>query len=87
VRCIALVAQAAISAGVASAAQPNSPLTRDVEAVTHEYVGLALDSNLALQNQQLEVQRAAAALRAARARFLPEVALQALHPCRRRPQL
>jgi outer membrane protein TolC len=34
-------------------------------------------SNLALQGQQIEVQRAEAALRAARARFLPELALQA----------
>jgi len=50
---------------------------RDAQAVTAEYVAAALQSNLALQGQQLEVQRAEAALRAARARFLPEVALQA----------
>jgi outer membrane protein TolC len=75
VRRIALVALAAIGASAASPA--DSPLARDIEAVVHEYVGVALDSNLALQTQQLEVQRAAAALRAARARFLPEVALQA----------
>jgi outer membrane protein len=50
---------------------------RPVETVAREYMNAALASNLALQGQQLEVARATAALAAARARFLPEVALQA----------
>lgn len=50
---------------------------RPVETVAQEYIEAALASNLALQGQQLEVARATAALAAARARFLPEVALQA----------
>ena len=50
---------------------------RPVEAVADEYIRVALTSNLALQGQQLEVARATEALAAARARFLPEIALQA----------
>src|SRR5690606_19515194 len=50
---------------------------RDVGTVAEDYVGIALQGNLALQGQQLEVQRAEAALDAARARFLPELSLQA----------
>jgi outer membrane protein len=50
---------------------------RDVETVAREYVATALNSNLALRGQQLEVERAEAALAAARGRFLPELALQA----------
>src|SRR6185369_17120205 len=61
---------------LASSAWSQQP-ARDVDLVTSEYVTAALQSNLALQGQQLEVQRAEAALRAARARFLPELALQA----------
>lgn len=58
---------------IAAQTQPLRP----VEVVAHEYIDLALASNLALQGQQLEVARTSAALAAARARFLPEVALQA----------
>ena len=50
---------------------------RDLTTVAGEYVDVALQGNLALQGQHLEVQRAEAALDAARARFFPEVALQA----------
>jgi outer membrane protein len=50
---------------------------RTVEAVAQDYLAAALASNLALQGQQLEVERAESALTAARARFLPEIALQA----------
>lgn len=49
---------------------------RTVAAVASEYVAAALDSNLALQGQRLEVERAEQALAAARARFLPELSLQ-----------
>lgn len=58
------------------AAAQSRPL-RPVEAVAREYIEAALASNLALQGQKLEVGRADAALAAARARFLPEVAIQA----------
>lgn len=50
---------------------------RDADAVITGYIAEAMQSNLALQGQQIEVQRAEAALQAARARFLPELALQA----------
>ncbi len=50
---------------------------RDVDAVAAGYIAEAMQSNLALQGQQIEVLRAEAALKAARARFLPELALQA----------
>lgn len=50
---------------------------RDVATVAGEYVAIALEGNLALQGQQLEVERAEAALDAARARFFPELSLQA----------
>lgn len=62
---------------LASPAAWAQQVLRDVDAVTSEYVAAAMQSNLALQGQQLEVQRAQAALHAARARFLPELALQA----------
>jgi outer membrane protein len=58
------------------AATPERPL-RSVDTVAQEYIGIALSGNLALQGQQLEVQRAESALAAARARFMPEIALQA----------
>jgi outer membrane protein TolC len=51
------------------------------DALFHEvldaYVAEGLSSNLALKSQHLEVQRAAQALAAARARFLPEISLEA----------
>lgn len=68
-----LVALVALGVGhAAEAAQP-----RDVAAVASEYVAIALRDNPALRSQGLEVERAEAALDAARARFLPELSLQA----------
>ena len=49
----------------------------DVHAIADQYVQIALQGNLALQGEELEVQRAGAALDAARARFFPELSLQA----------
>lgn len=49
----------------------------EFDAVVERYVAEGLRSNLSLQGQNLEVERAAQALAAARARFLPEVSLQA----------
>jgi outer membrane protein len=45
--------------------------------VVDRYVAEGLRSNLSLQSESLEVERAAQALAAARARFFPEVSLQA----------
>ena len=49
----------------------------EFDAVVERYVVEGLRSNLALQGESLEVERAAQALAAARARFFPEVSLQA----------
>lgn len=49
----------------------------DVHVIADQYVRIALQGNLTLQGQELEVQRAEAALDAARARFFPELSLQA----------
>ncbi len=48
----------------------------EFDAVVERYVAEGLRSNLALQGESLEVERAAQALAAARARFFPEVSLQ-----------
>ena len=48
----------------------------EFDAVVERYVAEGLRSNLSLQSETLEVERAAQALAAARARFLPEVSLQ-----------
>ena len=48
----------------------------EFETVVERYVAEGLRSNLSLQSETLEVERAAQALAAARARFLPEVSLQ-----------
>ncbi len=47
------------------------------DAAAERYVALALASNLALQGQDLELQNASLALAAARARFFPELSLNA----------
>jgi outer membrane protein TolC len=52
---------------------PGAPLP----AVVAAYIDQGMHSNLALQNQSLELQRSHAALEAARARFLPEVTMNA----------
>ncbi len=49
----------------------------EFDTAVERYVAEGLRSNLALQGEALEVERAAQALAAARARFLPEVSLQA----------
>jgi len=50
---------------------------RPLPEVIDEYVRLGLDSNLSLQAQSLEVERASAALDEARARYFPEVGFAA----------
>ncbi|MGH8240954.1 MAG: TolC family protein, partial [Steroidobacteraceae bacterium] len=64
----------ALAASFAAAAQAGAG---EFDAVVERYVVEGLRSNLALQGESLEVERAAQALAAARARFLPEVSLQA----------
>jgi outer membrane protein TolC len=49
----------------------------DFDSVIDRYVADALRDNLALQSETLEVEKAAQALAAARARFFPELSLQA----------
>ena len=53
------------------------PAPRPFEQVAREYVSIALGANLALQSQDLAVEQGLAALDAARARYLPEVSLNA----------
>ena len=62
---------------VSFAALAQSSGEGEFDTVVERYVAEGLRSNLALQGQSLEVERAAQALAAARARFLPEVSLQA----------
>ncbi|HEY7643389.1 MAG TPA: TolC family protein [Steroidobacteraceae bacterium] len=51
--------------------------TAELDVVVERYVAEGLRSNLALQGETLEVDKATEALAAARARFFPEVSLQA----------
>ena len=67
--CVGLIA----SAAAVAQAGPEG----EFDAVVERYVAEGLRSNLALQGESLEVERAAQALAAARARFFPEVSLQA----------
>jgi outer membrane protein len=62
-----------VSRAQAPAAEPGRPLA----AVIDDYVRQGLTSNLSLQSQRLEVERSAAALDEARARYFPEAALAA----------
>ncbi|MEZ5458005.1 MAG: TolC family protein [Steroidobacteraceae bacterium] len=54
-----------------------APASRPVAAVIDDYVREGLRNNRALQASQLDVERSVALLDAARARFLPEVSLDA----------
>lgn len=60
-------------------AHPDAPAQADgeFERIVEHYVREGLRSNLALQNERLQVEQAAQALEAARAQFLPELSLQA----------
>ncbi len=60
---------------LAAFAQPGGE--GEFDTVVERYVAEGLRSNLSLQSESLEVERAAQALAAARARFFPEVSLQA----------
>jgi outer membrane protein len=69
-----LVAAAWLSIGTAGA---QSAAGRPLGAVIDDYVRAGLESNLELRAQTLEVERSAAALDAARARYFPAAALEA----------
>jgi len=62
---------------VAAAEAGADAALRPVAAVIDDYVGEGLRGNRALQASRLDVERSAALLDAARARFLPEVGLEA----------
>jgi outer membrane protein len=68
----AVVAIGALLASGAFALQARAAEGRTVGAVIDEYVQLGLQSNLALRSQTLEIERAQAAVDAARARYFPE---------------
>ena len=55
----------------------HAEIAEEFDVVVERYVAEGLRSNLALQGETLEVDKATHALAAARARFLPEVSLQA----------
>jgi outer membrane protein TolC len=59
------------------AAVANAQTTETFDAVLERYVAEGLRSNLALRGENLEVERTAAALSEARARFYPELSVQA----------
>ena len=56
---------------------PAQTAPRSFDSVVQQYIAQALDSNLGLQGQDLQVERSAAALDAAKARFWPELSLTA----------
>ncbi|MGH8178718.1 MAG: TolC family protein [Steroidobacter sp.] len=64
---------ACLLVGWQARAQSDAPF----DVIVDRYVAEGLSSNLALQSETLEVEKATQALAAARARFFPEVSLQA----------
>jgi outer membrane protein len=74
---MAWVVATAPGAGAALPADAGSADVQPVAQVIDQYVREALRSNLSLRSESLEVERNIAALDAARANFLPTIALQA----------
>ena len=76
---VATYSPATRAAGESLTAPPLEPAAtmRSVAAVIDDYVHAGLAGNLALVNQSLETQKSLAALDAARARFFPELTLNA----------
>lgn len=62
---------------IAWAASAQTPTAGDFDTVVATYVAEGLRSNLALQGESLEVEKAAHALAEARARFYPQLSLEA----------
>jgi outer membrane protein TolC len=67
----------AIGIGLVAPLVAHAEIAEEFDVVVERYVAESLRSNLALQGETLEVDKAAQALAAARARFFPEVSLQA----------
>ncbi|MEN9705833.1 MAG: hypothetical protein RLZZ393_1712 [Pseudomonadota bacterium] len=62
---------------VAAPCTEAQPAPKSFEAVVREHVSIALGDNLALQRQDMAVEESLAALDAVRARYFPEIALNA----------
>jgi outer membrane protein TolC len=73
----ALLVAGATGAHASDLVAPDEAASRSIQSIIEDYVQAGTASNLALADQSLEVERSQAALAAARARFLPEVALDA----------
>jgi outer membrane protein TolC len=67
----------AIGIGLVAPLVAHAEIADEFDIVVERYVAESLRSNLALQGETLEVDKATQALAAARARFFPEVSLQA----------
>ena len=67
----------ALSLALLLCAAPVWAQVRGFDEIAHEYVTAALSSNLSLQSQDLQVEHALTALDAARARFWPELSMNA----------
>jgi outer membrane protein TolC len=67
----------ALSLALSFCAAPALAQVRGFDEIAHEYVTAALSSNLSLQSQDLQVEHALTALDAARARFWPELSMNA----------
>jgi outer membrane protein len=79
-RALRYLARAGATVGlglVAYAAGAQVPAAGDFDSVVSDYVTEGLRSNLALQGQNLEVDKAAEALAEARARFFPQLSFEA----------
>jgi outer membrane protein len=75
---LAVLAGLILSRGLlAQESAPPAAGTRPLQSIIDGYVQSGLASNLALANQDIEVDKSRAALAAARARFFPELALAA----------
>src|SRR4051812_3272091 len=64
-------------AAVLISSAASAQVSRTFDTVVEEYVAEGLRSNLALQTETLEVEKASAALTEARARFFPELSFEA----------
>lgn len=74
---IAAVLNAGMPTVQAQTSQPSSQPAEPFDVVIERYIAEGLQRNLALQGEILEVEKAAEALSEARARFFPEVSLEA----------
>jgi len=76
-RCLASLGTTVALCLSTQGAGAQTPSTQDFETVVENYVAEGLRSNLALQGETLEVEKAAQALAEARARFFPQLSFEA----------